>query len=148
MGPRVIREPRSAGRPQGDDKAAPVAPRSMQPLKRLLPFVLRYPVRLGLTLVFLLIAAATSLVIPAIAGRIVDEGFLAQNLENITRYGWIAILVGAVMGLASGARFYFISIIGERVLTDLRRAVFDHLLTLDAAFFDTHRVGELTSRLN
>ena len=52
------------------------------------------------------------------------------------------------MAVASGARFYFISVLGERVLTDLRRAVFDHLLTLDAAFFDTHRVGELTSRLN
>ena len=38
--------------------------------------------------------------------------------------------------------------LGERVLTDLRKAVFDHLLTLDAVFFDTHRVGELTSRLN
>ena len=52
------------------------------------------------------------------------------------------------MATASGARFYFISVIGERVLTDLRRSVFDHLLTLDATFFDTHRVGELTSRLN
>ena len=52
------------------------------------------------------------------------------------------------MAVASGARFYFISVLGERVLTDLRRAVFDHLLTLDATFFDTHRVGELTSRLN
>src|SRR5690606_12239813 len=56
--------------------------------------------------------------------------------------------IAAVMATASGARFYFISVIGERVLTDLRRSVFDHLLTLDATFFDTHRVGELTSRLN
>jgi ATP-binding cassette subfamily B protein len=52
------------------------------------------------------------------------------------------------MALASAARFYFISLLGERVLTDLRRKVFDHLLTLDATFFDLHRVGELTSRLN
>src|SRR5690606_9699768 len=56
--------------------------------------------------------------------------------------------IAAVMATASGARFYFISVIGERVLTDLRRSVFDHLLTLDATFFDAHRVGELTSRLN
>ncbi len=45
-------------------------------------------------------------------------------------------------------RFYFVSVLGERVLTDIRRAVFDHLMTLDSTFFDTHRVGELTSRLN
>ncbi|RYE87290.1 MAG: ATP-binding cassette domain-containing protein, partial [Hyphomicrobiales bacterium] len=120
----------------------------LKPLRRLLPFVLRYPWRLGLTLAFLLIAALTSLAIPALAGRIIDEGFVAQNLSMIASYGWVVIAIAAVMALASGARFYFISIIGERVLTDLRRAVFDHLLTLDATFFDTHRVGELTSRLN
>ena len=143
-----MREPRSTNRAGKAGQPERVDPKSLKPLQRLLPFVLRYPVRLSLTLLFLLIAAATSLAIPALAGRIVDEGFIAENLENVTRYGWIVIIVGAVMGLASGARFYFISIIGERVLTDLRRAVFDHLLTLDAAFFDTHRVGELTSRLN
>jgi ATP-binding cassette subfamily B protein len=143
-----MREPRSSSRPARPGESERVDPKSLRPLKRLLPFVLRYPMRLGLTLLFLLVAAVTSLSIPALAGRVVDEGFLAENLEAVTRYGWIVVIVGAVMGLASGARFYFISIIGERVLTDLRRAVFDHLLTLDAAFFDTHRVGELTSRLN
>jgi ATP-binding cassette subfamily B protein len=51
------------------------------------------------------------------------------------------------MSISNGIRFYFVSVLGERVLTDLRREVFDHLLTLDSAFFDTHRVGELTSRL-
>jgi ATP-binding cassette subfamily B protein len=83
-----------------------------------------------------------------LAGRVIDRGFIEQNLEMVGYYGWVAVIVAGVMALASGARFYLISIIGERVLTDLRRAVFDHLLTLDAVFFDTHRVGELTSRLN
>jgi ATP-binding cassette subfamily B protein len=122
--------------------------KSLQPLRRLLPYVLRYPWRLGLTLLFLLVAAITSLTVPAIIGRIVDRGFLENNIEMVTSYGWLAILVAAVMAIASGARFYFVSLLGERVLTDLRRAVFNHLLTLDAAFFDTHRVGELTSRLS
>lgn len=143
-----MREPRSTNRSGKHGQTERVDPTNLQPLRRLLPFVLRYPVRLALTVLFLLVAAATSLAIPALAGRIVDEGFIAENLENVTRYGWIVVVVGAIMGIASGARFYFISIIGERVLTDLRRAVFDHLLTLDATFFDTHRVGELTSRLN
>ncbi|HEY0854236.1 MAG TPA: ABC transporter transmembrane domain-containing protein [Devosia sp.] len=120
----------------------------LKPLRRLLPFVLRYPWRLGLTLGFLLIAALTSLAIPLLAGRIIDDGFVAQNLNTIASYGWLIIAIAAVMAFASGARFYFVSIIGERVLTDLRRAVFDHLMALDATFFDTHRVGELTSRLN
>ncbi|HHY49213.1 MAG TPA: ATP-binding cassette domain-containing protein, partial [Alphaproteobacteria bacterium] len=143
-----MREPRSTNRLGKAGEPGRIDPKSLKPLRRLLPFVLKYPLRLTLTLVFLLVAAITSLTIPALAGRVVDEGFVAQNLAMVTQYSWLVVIIGAIMGAASGARFYFISIIGERVLTDLRRTVFDHLLTLDAAFFDTHRVGELTSRLN
>jgi len=123
-------------------------PRRLQPLKRLVPFMLAYPVRLTLTILFLLVSAVASLAIPAALGGAIDEGFLAQNLENVGRYGWLIIGIAGVMAVASGARFYFISVIGERVLADLRQAVFAHLLALDARYFDTHRVGELTSRLN
>jgi ATP-binding cassette subfamily B protein len=124
------------------------ATRKLQPLRRLLPFVLRYPVRLGLTILFLLISTISSLAIPAFLGGAIDQGFVQQNLENVGRYGWVIIAIAAVMAFASGARFYFISVIGERVLADLRQAVFVHLLRLDARYFDTNRVGELTSRLN
>ncbi|HEY4201752.1 MAG TPA: ABC transporter transmembrane domain-containing protein [Devosiaceae bacterium] len=122
--------------------------KAIKPLRRLLPFLLRYPVRLILTFVFLLIAALSSLVIPGLAGSVIDGGFTQKNLDMVSHYGGLIIGVTVIMALASGARFYFVSVLGERVLTDLRRAVFDHLLTLDATFFDMHRVGELTSRLN
>ena len=125
-----------------------VNPRKLQPLRKLLPFMLRYPWQLGLTIAFLLISTVASLAIPAALGGAIDQGFVAQNLENVGRYGWLIIGIAAVMAFASGARFYFISVIGERVLADLRQAVFAHLLRLDAKYFDTHRVGELTSRLN
>lgn len=123
-------------------------PRRLQPLRRLWPLLLRYPWRFFLTLGFLLIAAVSSLAIPALAGGLIDKGFTTSNLNNVTHYGWLIVSAAGVMAIASGARFYFISILGERVLTDLRRQVFDHLLTLDASFYDSHRVGELTSRLN
>ena len=122
--------------------------RKLQPLRRLLPFILKYPVRLTLTVLFLLISAASSLSIPAVLGGAIDEGFIEQNLENVGRYGWLIVGIAAIMAVASGARFYFISVIGERVLADLRQAAFVHLLRLDARYFDTNRVGELTSRLN
>ncbi len=125
-----------------------VNPRKLQPLRKLLPFMLRYPLRLTLTIGFMLISTIASLAIPALLGGAIDQGFVAQNLENVGRYGWIIIAVAAVMAVASGARFYFISVVGERVLADLRQSVFAHLLNLDARYFDTHRVGELTSRLN
>ena len=122
--------------------------RKLQPLRRLLPFILKYPVRLSLTVLFLLVSAISSLSIPAVLGGAIDEGFIEQNLENVARYGWLIVGIAAVMAIASGARFYFISVIGERVLADLRQAAFLHLLRLDARYFDINRVGELTSRLN
>ena len=148
MGPRIMREPRSTNRLGKTGEPDKVGPKSLHPLRRLLPFVMRYPWRVTFTLSFLLIAAITSLAIPAIGGKIIDKGFIAQNLEMVAGYGWLIVGIAAIMATASAARFYLVSILGERVLTDLRRNVFDHLLTLDAAFYDVHRVGELTSRLN
>ncbi len=125
-----------------------IDPRNLRPLARLVPFILRYPVRVALTLGFLLIAAVASLIIPFIAGKVIDKGFVAQNLAEIAQYGWLIVGIAAVMAVATGARFYFVAVLGERVITDLRREAFDHLLALDATFYDLHRVGELTSRLN
>ncbi len=124
------------------------AQRQLRPLRRLLPFLLRYPLRLSLTILFLLVSAISSLAIPAVLGGAIDEGFVAQNIEMVGQYGWLIVGIAAIMAIASGARFYFISVIGERVVADLRQAVFAHLLRLETRYFDTHRVGELTSRLN
>ena len=118
------------------------------PIQRLGPFVLRYPWRLAIAAGFLVLSTGSSLVIPSLAGRIIDQGFVEQNLDKVGQYGLAALGVALVMALASAGRFYFVSLLGERVLTDLRRGVFEHLLTLDSRFFDLHRVGELTSRLN
>ncbi len=138
----------TAATPQPPRLKAGEKARSLAPLQRLLPFLLRYPVRLTLTLLFLLIAAITSLSIPYLAGGFIDEGFAAENLDVVSSYAWVVIIIAAIMAVAASARFYFISVIGERVIADLRQQVFDHLLTLDATFFDVNRVGELTSRLN
>ena len=105
--------------PEKTVTASEVNPRKLQPLRKLVPFILRYPVRLGLTVAFLLVSTVASLAIPALLGGAIDQGFIAQNLDNVGRYGWIIIGVAAVMAVASGARFYFISVIGERVLADL-----------------------------
>ncbi|MGN6486831.1 MAG: ABC transporter transmembrane domain-containing protein [Devosia sp.] len=122
--------------------------RDLRPIRRLLPFVLRYRWRVVAVIGFLLVSSLASLGIPTIAGRLIDKGFLTQNIEAVSQYGALAIFVAAIMAAGGAGRFYFMSILGERVLTDLRRRVFDHLLVLDATFFDMHRVGELTSRLN
>lgn len=122
--------------------------RDLSPLRRLVPYVTRYPKRLLFTFAFLLIAAVAQLAIPAMLGNVVDQGFIARNLDKVTQYGAIIVVIAAIMGVASGARFYLISLLGERLVADLRKSLFDHLMGLDAHFFDRHRVGELTSRLN
>jgi ATP-binding cassette subfamily B protein len=129
-------------------ETAKLQTRRLQPLRRLLPFMMAYPVRLSLIVLFLLTSAITSLAIPAMLGGVIDQGFIEQNLDTISQYGIAIIAIAAVMAIASGARLYFVASIGERVIADLRQAVFSHLLRLDARYFDTNRVGELTSRLN
>ena len=63
------------------------AQRQLRPLRRLLPFLLRYPLRLSLTILFLLVSAISSLAIPAVLGGAIDEGFVAQNIEMVGQYG-------------------------------------------------------------
>jgi len=121
--------------------------KSSEPLKALLPFLLKYPYRLGFTALFLLVAAFAALAIPFFAGSIIDEGFVTQNLEVVNSYSIVIIAIAGVLAVASAARFYFISVIGMRVITDIRRAVFDHLMNMDVVFFDTNRTGELISRI-
>ncbi len=123
-------------------------PLSGRAIGRLAPFILRYRLRLGLSVVLLLTSSLSSLLLPLLGGQIVDAGFITRNLDAVGKWGWIIIAVAAVMSVAGAGRNYFIAVLGERILTDLRTAVFDHMLGLDATFFDTHRVGELTSRLN
>jgi ATP-binding cassette subfamily B protein len=145
---RTPRIPR-AGRGAPAGPIAPAKPTNygLKPLRRLVPFLLRYPWRLALMVFFLLVGALSTLALPGFAGSLIDKGFSQKNLDMVSAYGWAIIGVAGLMAVANAIRFYFVSVLGERILTDMRREVFDHLLTLDSVFFDTHRVGELTSRL-
>jgi ATP-binding cassette subfamily B protein len=117
------------------------------PLQTLLPFVVRYKGRLLLALLFLVVSTLASLAIPAVAGNLVQQGFIERNLTSVGAWSWTLLAIAAVIAIGSGARFYFVASLGERIVTDLRQAVFTHLLMQDVAFYDTHRIGELTSRL-
>ena len=120
----------------------------LDPLRRLLPFLLRYRLRLVLTLLFLVASALASLAVPFNLGGLIDTGFIAQDMGRVSHYAWIIAAFGVVGAVTNGFRLYLVSYVGERMLADLRLAVFGHLLTLDAAFFDKQRMGDLTSRLN
>ncbi|MFG1462411.1 ABC transporter transmembrane domain-containing protein [Xanthobacter sp. DSM 24535] len=121
--------------------------RSISPLIALGPYILRYRARVFGALAALTIAALATLATPVAVRRMIDYGFAADHAGLIDRYFAVLIVVVAVLALASASRYYLVTTLGERVVADLRAAVFARLTTLDGTFFDTARAGELTSRL-
>src|ERR1700756_4563498 len=119
----------------------------LRPLLALAPYVARYRTRAILALVSLTVAAITTLLVPIAARRMIDFGFTPEGIALINSYFSVMIAVVAVLALASASRYYLVMTIGERIVADLRRDVFAHLISLSPAFFDSARSGELISRL-
>ena len=119
----------------------------VRPLLSLLPYVMRYRAQVIGALIALLVAAAATLAVPLAVRRMIDFGFSAERISLIDQYFAVMIGVAAVLAVASAARYYLVTIIGERVVADLRAAVFAHLTELSPGFFDTAKTGEITSRL-
>ncbi|PPJ45651.1 ABC transporter [Rhizobium sp. KAs_5_22] len=121
--------------------------RSLKPLSRLLPYVMRYRKLVGGALFFLGLAAATTLALPLAVRRMVDHGFSAADSAFINNYFGMMAVLAIVLAIASAMRYYFVITIGERVVSDLRRDVFAHVTKLSPAFFDVNQSGEIVSRL-
>ena len=127
---------------------------NLRPLKQLWPFIAPYRSTLLLALVALMIAAAASLSLPVGVRFVIDEGFLGGTLEgadgdpDIDRYFLALFGLTAVLAVFSAARFYLVSWLGERVVADIRAAVYRHVITLSPNFFEVTRTGEVLSRLN
>lgn len=130
----------------------------LSPLRELLPFLRPYTGLVTATAIALLIAAAATLALPLAARHVIDFGFATADTTNadtaaaesalfLSRYFLLMLAVGLLLAASSAARFYFVSRLGERVVADIRAAVFDRLLHLSADFFDTMQAGEISSRL-
>src|SRR5246127_2363750 len=119
----------------------------LRPLLALAPYVARYKGRAILALISLTIAAITTLIVPVAVRRMIDLGFTPEGIAMINSYFSVMIAVVAVLACASASRYYLVMTIGERIVADLRRDVFAHLISLSPSFFDSARSGELVSRL-
>ena len=95
----------------------------------------------------LLVAALATLAVPLAVRRMIDFGFTHQGMNLIDSYFAVMIAVAGVLAVASAARYYLVITLGERIVADLRSAVFDHLTSLSVAFFDQTKTGEILSRL-
>ena len=121
--------------------------RSLRPLRRLLPYALRYK---GMALgagVSLLVAAAMTLTLPLAVRRMIDHGFSVSDSALIANYFAMLVVIAAVLAVASACRYYFVITLGERVVADIRRDVFSHMTLLSPGFFDKVQSGEIVSRL-
>lgn len=121
--------------------------KNLRPLGKLAPFLLKYRGRVLCALVALMVASAATLAVPLAVRRMIDLGFSRENAQFVDQYFAMMIVVGLVLAIASAARFYFVTWIGERVVADLRSAVFRHLLRLSLPFYEKVQTGEVLSRL-
>ncbi|MDN4054227.1 ABC transporter transmembrane domain-containing protein [Massilia sp. YIM B02763] len=120
-------------------------------LKGLLPFLRPYRRQFLLAAIALLVAAGATLAIPYAFKQMIDHGFGAAaggaNPQNVNATFLALFGVATVLGLATAARFYMVSWLGERVTADIRSAVYRHVVVQSPEFFETTRTGEVLSRL-
>ncbi|SFS80771.1 ABC transporter transmembrane domain-containing protein [Brevundimonas viscosa] len=120
--------------------------RDIRPLARLLPYALRHKGHLGFAAFWLVMSTSASLGLTAAARGAIDHGFA----DDGARLNLWFLLLGAValfLGVATAVRYFYVTKTGERVVADLRKGLFDRVLTLDPAFYARMRTGEVLSRL-
>ncbi|MGQ4877294.1 ABC transporter transmembrane domain-containing protein [Billgrantia sp. LNSP4103-1] len=121
-------------------------------LLRLLALLAPYRIRLAIAALALLVASSSVLLLGQGLRLVIDQGFLAENASRLNQTLVLMLGVVSLLAGASALRYYLVSWIGERLAADLRRKVFDHLLELEPAFFESaaHRdrgPAEIASRL-
>ena len=119
----------------------------MAPLRRLIAFLAPYKLRIAGALAALIVAAGSVLALGQGLRYVIDAGFSSGDPGLLDQALAGIIGVAIVMAAATWCRFYLMMTTGERVVTDIRRAVYGHLLSLEPAFFEAARTGEVISRL-
>ncbi|HEX6633852.1 MAG TPA: ABC transporter transmembrane domain-containing protein [Usitatibacter sp.] len=116
----------------------------------MVPFLAPYKRRFLMAGVALVVAAAATLAIPYAFKQMIDLGFGAagsKSIAHVDRYFLALFGVASVLAVATAARFYTVSWLGERVTADIRNAVYAHVVTQSPQFFEVTRSGEVLSRL-
>ena len=118
---------------------------SLGSLAMLWRFATRYPGRIAAALAALIVSSAATLAIPSGFRLVIDRGFMGGG--DISRWFQYLALIVLILSLATAARFYFVSWLGERVVADIRSATQANLLRLEPRFFEENRPSEIASRM-
>jgi ATP-binding cassette subfamily B protein len=121
--------------------------KSLNPLRALMPFLRPYKGMLLAALGALLVASVAMLALPLALRQLIDHVVAAKDASTLNRYliGFLAASV--IFGVSAALRFYLVTWLGERVVADLRSAVYRRVVRMDPLFYETTRVGEVLSRL-
>lgn len=121
--------------------------KSLRPLRTLLPFLAPHRWLLLSALLALLVAAAALLVLPLQVRQVIDHALRSGSVQLINRYFYGFLVVGVLLGAFAALRLYLVTWLGERVVADLREAVYRRVVCMDPTFFEITRTGEVLSRL-
>jgi ATP-binding cassette, subfamily B, bacterial len=120
---------------------------NLRPLRRLIPYLEPHRGKLIIAIIALLVASAATLIVPVAVRRVVDHGFSAESVNIVNQYFGLMLAVVSVLAASSAIRFYYVMWLGERLVADVRDAVFRHVTTLTPSFFEIQKTGEVVSRL-
>lgn len=126
---------------------ASAKPKNLAVLSNLFPFILPYKlfaIGAGLALI---ITAGITLALGQGVRLVIDRGFVERSLENLNQTSLIVMGLIVLLAIGTFTRFYLVTLLGERVSADIRKAVFNHVITLHPHYFETNRSGEIMSRL-
>lgn len=115
-------------------------------LRGLVPFLAPYRRLVIGSILALILTACVSLSLPLAVRRVVD-GFAADNASLLDQYFAAALIIAMLLALGTGARYYLVTRLGERVVADIRKALFDKVMGMSPAFFERLMTGEVLSRL-
>jgi len=115
-------------------------------LKGLIPFLFPYRAMLAAAGAALVLTAMVSLALPLAVRRVVD-GFETESVELLDQYFLAALAIAGLLALGTGLRYYLVTRLGERVVADIRKAVFDRMIGMSPAFYERIMTGEVLSRI-
>lgn len=121
--------------------------KSLKPLEGVWPFIKPYLGTLLWAGVFLLVAAGAQLALPVAFKHLIDDGMAMRNASTINFYFAVFLLAAVAFGGFAALRFYMVTWLGERVVADMRSAVYARVVRMDPTFFEVTRTGEVLSRL-
>jgi ATP-binding cassette subfamily B protein len=130
-----------------EGKAKRPKSRDVRPLGRLRPFIAAHKLTAAMAILFMILSTTMTLSLSVAARLVIDHGFNKITTEPLAPYFMGLLVIAVLLASFTALRVYFVNRIGERIVADLRKQVYAHVLTLDQTFFLNTRTGEVLSRM-